>query len=82
MSSGSHAGRAKSWAAVTVIFVGFAVGGVALCLGPNWPMFWGGAAIVALGGVLAFAVDIMSDVVLASEVAAPAPKIAAPETKS
>jgi hypothetical protein len=65
MSSGSHAGRPKSWAAVTVIFIGFVVGGVALCLGPNWPLFWGGAAIVVLGAVLALAVDIMSDVVVA-----------------
>lgn len=64
MSSGSHAGRAKSWVAVTVIFIGFAVGGVALCVGPNWPMFWGGAAVVLLGGVVAFLVDIMTDVVV------------------
>jgi hypothetical protein len=64
-SSGSHAGRPKSWAAVSVIFVGFALGGVALCMGPNWPLVIAGAVIIALGGVLALAVDIMSDVVVA-----------------
>jgi hypothetical protein len=64
MSTGSHAGRPKSWVAVAVIFIGFTVGGVALCLGPNWPMFWAGAAIVVLGGVLSFVVDIMSDVIV------------------
>ncbi|MFI0449821.1 HGxxPAAW family protein [Actinomadura sp. 6N118] len=64
MSSGSHAGRPKSWVAVTIIFIGFAVGGVALVLGPNWPMFWGGSAVVLIGCVIAWAVDIMSDVVV------------------
>ncbi|MFB4319302.1 HGxxPAAW family protein [Actinomadura sp. 21ATH] len=63
MSTGSHAGRPKSWIAVAVIFIGFTVSGVALCLGPNWPMFWAGAGVIALGGVLALIVDIMSDVV-------------------
>ncbi|GLZ12862.1 hypothetical protein Acsp04_30970 [Actinomadura sp. NBRC 104425] len=64
MSSGSHAGRPKSWAAVAVIFIGFIVGGVALAMGPNWPVFLVGAGIVVLGGIIAFAVDIMSDVVV------------------
>ncbi|MFC5753066.1 HGxxPAAW family protein [Actinomadura rugatobispora] len=64
MSTGSHAGRPKSWVAVAVIFVGFTVGGVALCVGPNWPMFWAGAVVIALGGVLSLIVDIMSDVVV------------------
>lgn len=30
-SHGSHAGRPSSWIAVTIIFAGFVVGGVALC---------------------------------------------------
>ncbi|MEU5882556.1 HGxxPAAW family protein [Spirillospora sp. NPDC047279] len=64
MSSGSHAGRPKSWVAVTIIFIGFAVGGWALVIGPHWPLFWGGAAITLLGGVVAWAVDIMTDVVV------------------
>ncbi|MFF5262332.1 HGxxPAAW family protein [Actinomadura viridis] len=64
MSTGSHAGRPKSWVAVAVIFIGFTVGGVALTLGPNWPVFWAGAVIIALGGVLSWVVDIMSDVIV------------------
>jgi hypothetical protein len=64
MSSGSHAGRPKSWLAVTVVFVGFVVGGAALVLGPNWIMFWGGMGIIALGAVLCWAVDIMTDVIV------------------
>ncbi|MFD0854760.1 HGxxPAAW family protein [Actinomadura adrarensis] len=66
-SSGSHAGRPKSWVAVSVIFVGFTLGGVALCIGPNWPLVIAGAVIIAVGGLLALVVDIMSDVVLAAE---------------
>jgi hypothetical protein len=56
VASGSHAGRAKSWLAITVIILGFIVGGVGLCLGPNWYMFFagvrswsGGAARTASG---------------------------------
>jgi hypothetical protein len=64
MSSGSHAGRPKSWVAVTVIFIGFVVGGVALCVGPNWPLFGVGAGIVVLGGIAALLLDIMTDVVV------------------
>lgn len=62
--SGSHAGRPSSWLAVVIIIIGFTVGGVALCLGPSWIMFWVGAAIVVLGGVVGLAVGILSDVVL------------------
>jgi hypothetical protein len=64
-SSGSHAGRPKSWVAVSVIFVGFVLGGVGLCMGPSWPLVIAGAAVIAVGGFLALAVDIMSDVVVA-----------------
>ncbi|WP_083982074.1 HGxxPAAW family protein [Actinomadura hibisca] len=67
MSSGSHAGRPQSWIAVAVIFVGFAVSGVALCLGPSWAMFWAGAGVMAAGAVLALLVDVMGDVVLAEK---------------
>ncbi|WSA29021.1 hypothetical protein OIE13_14785 [Streptosporangium sp. NBC_01810] len=46
-----------------IILLGFTVGGVALCLGPNWMFFWIGAGIIAVGGVVALAVDIFSDVI-------------------
>jgi hypothetical protein len=64
MPDSSHAGRPSSWIAVSVIFTGFVVGGVALPLGPNWIVFWAGVAIVIGGGVLAVVVDIFSDVVV------------------
>lgn len=63
MSTGSHAGRPKSWVAVAIIFVGFVVGGVGITLGPDWIVFGVGSAVVVIGGIIALAVDIMSDVV-------------------
>ncbi|HEX2314045.1 MAG TPA: HGxxPAAW family protein [Thermomonospora sp.] len=62
--SGSHGGRPSSWAVVAVSITGFTVGGVALCIGPNWVLFGVGAAIVVLSGILGLAVGIFSDVVL------------------
>ncbi|MFA1550409.1 HGxxPAAW family protein [Actinomadura chokoriensis] len=64
MSAGSHAGRPKSWVAVAIIFIGFVVGGVGITMGPNWVVFGVGAAVIALGGVVALAVDIMTDVIV------------------
>ncbi len=61
---GSHAGRPKSWLAVAVILGGFILGGVGLCLGPQWPVVWTGVGIVAAGGVIALLVDIFSDVIV------------------
>lgn len=61
---GSHAGRLSSWFAVTVIFVGFVVGGVALCLGPMWVLFWVGAGIIVLGMIISGFVHLFADVVV------------------
>lgn len=62
--SGSHGGRPKSWLAVAITVAGFSIGGVALTVGPNWVLFWVGAGIVVLGGLVGIAVGIFSDVVL------------------
>ncbi len=61
---GSHAGSAKSWLAVSIILIGFTIGGVALTLGPNWLFVWIGAGVCAVGGLLALAFDIFSDVIV------------------
>ncbi|MCD0449555.1 hypothetical protein LO762_10175 [Actinocorallia sp. API 0066] len=63
-AGGSHAGDPKSWFAVSVVMIGFIVGGVGLPLG-NWVLFWAGVAIVAAGTVLGAVVRIMADVVVA-----------------
>ena len=59
-----HGGRASSWLAVTVILMGFTIGGVALCLGPNWFLFWMGAIVCVLGGILLLTFRVFQDVVL------------------
>ncbi|MDL4817104.1 HGxxPAAW family protein [Actinomadura opuntiae] len=64
MSTGSHAGRPKSWVAVAIIFVGFVIGGVGIAMGPDWIVFGAGAAVAVIGGIIALAVDIMTDVVV------------------
>ncbi|GAA1008620.1 hypothetical protein Aple_062760 [Acrocarpospora pleiomorpha] len=66
---GSHGGSAKSWLAVSVILIGFTVGGVALTglggnSGPNWLFVWVGVGICGVGGLLALIFDIFSDVIV------------------
>ena len=54
-------GRRVSWVAVTLIIIGFIIGGIALPIGPNWVLFWVGVAIVVLGAIIAAAIRIMDD---------------------
>ena len=54
-------GRPVSWVAVTIIVVGFIIGGIALPVGPNWVLFWVGVAIVVVGCIIAAAIRIMDD---------------------
>jgi hypothetical protein len=54
-------GRAVSWVAVTIIIIGFVLGGVGLITGPSWVLFWVGGAVVAVGGILAMATGIFND---------------------
>jgi hypothetical protein len=63
MADVTHArGRAASWVAVFVIVAGFIIGGLGLVLGPTWWMFWVGAGVTAVGGVIALVTDIFADV--------------------
>lgn len=54
-------GRAVSWVAVSIITAGFIVGGLGLIIGPTWWLFWAGAGLVAVGGLLALATHIFED---------------------
>jgi hypothetical protein len=54
-------GRPSSWVAVSIIVVGFVIGGIALPIGPNWVVFWIGVAIVVVGAVIGAATRIMDD---------------------
>jgi hypothetical protein len=58
----THHGRTSSWVAVAIIVVGFVVGGVAMFFSPVlWVMFWVGAGIVVVGGIMALSTHILDD---------------------
>jgi hypothetical protein len=54
-------GRPTSWVATCIIVVGFVVGGIALCVGPSWWLFWTGVGIVVLGGIFGASTHMMDD---------------------
>ncbi len=56
-----HHGRPVSWVAVSIIVVGFVVGGIAMVTGPAWWLFWTGAGIVVVGGIFALSSHILDD---------------------
>jgi pheromone shutdown protein TraB len=57
----SYHGRPVSWVAVSIIIVGFFVGGIALVAGPVWWLFWAGGAVALVGCILAGAIGIFND---------------------
>ena len=57
----AHHGRPASWVAVSIIIVGFIVGGVAMVPSPRWWLFWTGAGIVVIGCIMAAAAHILDD---------------------
>jgi hypothetical protein len=57
----AHHGRPASWVVTTLVIVGFVVGGIGLCVGPSWVLFWLGAGIVVIAGILGAAVRIFDD---------------------
>lgn len=54
-------GRPVSWVAVSLMMAGFLTGGLGLVLGPTWWLFWAGAALVVVGGLLALGTHIFDD---------------------
>ena len=54
-------GRPVSWVAVSVIMVGFVVGGLALIFGPTWWLFWASVGLVVVGGLIALSTNIFED---------------------
>jgi len=56
-----YSGRPASWVAVSIIIAGFAVGGIALPVGPIWWLFWLGTGIAVVGGIFAASVHILDD---------------------
>ena len=54
-------GRRSSWIAVSIIIIGFIVGGAAMIPHPIWWLIWVGAGIVAVGGIIAAFTRIFDD---------------------
>ena len=48
--SASHGNTPAAWTAVTVVLLGFVLGGLALVIG-SWPLFWVGVALAPIGGL-------------------------------
>jgi hypothetical protein len=58
----SQHGRTSSWVATTIIVIGFVVGGAAMLTSPvTWWLFWVGAGIVVVGGIMALSTHILDD---------------------
>ena len=57
----AHHGRPASWVVTALVIIGFIIGGIALCVGPSWALFWVGAGIVVLAGIGGAAVHIFDD---------------------
>ena len=54
-------GRPVSWVAVSIIMLGFLVGGLSLVFGTIWWLFWIGVGLVVIGGLLAASTNIFED---------------------
>ncbi len=57
-------GRRVSWVAVSIITVGFLVGGLALIIGshgPTWWLFWVGVGLAVLGVLVTLATNTFED---------------------
>ena len=51
MSSGKHGSTPAAWTLMVLVTLGFIVSTVGLVIG-QWPAFWAGVGIVALGGIV------------------------------
>jgi hypothetical protein len=57
-------GRTVSWVAVSIIMLGFLIGGLALIIGhhgPTWWLFWAGVGVSVLGFLITFATNTFQD---------------------
>ncbi|HET9893611.1 MAG TPA: hypothetical protein VFQ44_01510 [Streptosporangiaceae bacterium] len=57
-------GRRVSWVAVSIVVVGFLIGGLALVFGhhgPIWWLFWTGTGVAVLGLLITFATNTFED---------------------
>jgi hypothetical protein len=60
----SYHGRRISWIAVSIVTVGFVIGGLALVFGQHgaiWWLFWTGAGVAALGLLVTLVTNTFED---------------------
>lgn len=51
VSHDDHGSTPAAWTTVTIITIAFILGTLAVMFG-NWPLFWGSAALVVVGGIV------------------------------
>lgn len=56
-----HHGKPASWIAVTVIIIGFLIGGIAMVPHPTWWAFWLGTGIAVVGCIMTLFAHTFSD---------------------
>ena len=44
-----NSGQPMSWAGVTIIVIGFVIGGIAMVPAPHWVIFWIGTGVAIVG---------------------------------
>ena len=61
----SYHGRTVSWVAVSIMVLGFVLGGIGLVAGghsgPIWWLFWTGAGVAVLGLLISLATNMFED---------------------
>ena len=57
MSTG-HGNTPAAWTGVSIVLLGFIVGGLGLVL-ENWPLFWAGVALGPVGGLVGYVMGKM-----------------------
>ncbi len=53
-----HGNTPAAWTGVTIILVGFVVGGIGMVI-ESWPMFWVGIAMLPLGVIVGKVMSMM-----------------------
>ena len=47
-----HGSTPAAWTAVVISLIGFTVGGIGMVIGPSWPTFWVGCALILVGPIV------------------------------
>lgn len=50
--SANHGSSTAAWVAVALCLLGFTIGALGMVLGPNWTLFWIGAALLPISAIV------------------------------